>query len=895
MKLKYINIIIVTLILFATSACKVKPTEKNIQNAEVNIPNIEQNKLYSLDGDWEFYNKQFIAPESFKNYSTDSIKYLTISNKRQKHKLDGKELTPIGYETYHLRLIMPQQRGLYALQIPKVYSAYKLWFNERLLLTKGQTGTSEETSKALIEPVLVPINIAKDTNDIVIQVSNFQTEEDFGISTPILIGNVDTIRQNEKKSYMYLFVFLGAYLLTIGYFVITSIFYSKNRRTNIYFSIVTFTFIAFQLTHGNMYIYSIFPNLPWKTFTIIDYLSNYLSVAFGFWFLYYLFLKEKIYNKRFVDIASGLLMVMAAAHFFIPTIYFPKLLYVFIIIMSITNTYTLLVVGKLALQNNRKAKLLMLAFVLFFASVLNEILLFYGLVNTVSFLNVGTLFYVIIYSTILSIYTFFIKDKHKSNELNIKTIDKIKERFFAVRSFDLLKLMRILSEELNINTICIFIEIDDKLKCEATYNSGNEKISYLRNPIECEISTSFFDQFENNKENIIINEDNLIYKIEEKNGHKKFLYFLGTNDTELTVNVMKIMEYEISLVIENYITYYKEENININFDDILNKRISQIKSQKEELLEQENTLAIKLQEIVISKQKVDELNKISTTKNKTLHQNIENIEKLNAKISEQKDIINQNLRVVNENLKYSKILHQILIGIISRSLRISYFQHSSPKRIISGDFLFVQQLKDRLLILLIDMHYRDTIALFFTSYVYALLGDIIIIENKPLMDNLDKFIKMLKTNYLQVFSYETNLKDFGFFVSTIKSNGLMNYCSEDTIAYIVSDNQINDISSNKERMFNTKTTDLVLANYVQKEVKLNNRDRLYLQTDGFLKQKRASDNERFGYERLEQLILELAKYEITENKEIVEKVFAEWKKETKQEDDYLIFGYDFVE
>ncbi len=887
MKQKYINIIIITLVLFATAGCKVEKETKEIQKAIFEIQNIENDKVYSLAGDWEFYHNNFIAPEAFHNYSSDTVQYQHVHSDWEDYIVNNKQIDAHGYGTFHLKVILPKDNDVYALKINRIYTSYKLWINDTLLVEKGVTGKNAENTVVAITPEVVPFRASQDTNNIVIQVSNFEYKKG-GIAKPAYIGKIEAISHQGEENLVLMFIFLGTYLLSAIYLLLTSLVYAKSRLANLFFSLMIILNTLFQMANGELYITYFFPNLSWDTLMLLDYFGNYGQTIFTFLALYFIFKHEKIYSKIIITPLISLLIILDLSILVIPTVYYGYTQAIFFVILWLLSFYSVFIIGKLAFKKNRKARLLFIGYGIFLITSLHDTLLHFNLINSITLLNFGSLAFTLFYTIILSLNSFTVRENYGKTLRNSEKLDGIQKHFFKVRSFDLLRFLEILAEELKIKEISVFVKIDGKYKCEATYIDGKEDISYLSKPIEYKLEPTFFEQFENSSKNLIATDEYLVCKINEPNGHKKYIYFENIENIDLATSVIGVLEYEISLAIENYITYYTEKNLNTNFDQILDSRIEQIKSQKEELLTQENNLAIKYEEIIVAKKKVEELNNISLEKVRKLQSNIESIEQINKKVLEQKDIISKNIKVVNENLKYSNRIHNILVGIITRSIDISYCKYTTSKQIISGDFLYIKEIDEKLLILLVDIGYHDTIALFFTSYIFSLLSDITRAKEDDLINNPDNFVKFLKNNYVKALGFQENLKNFSHFMAIMDNAGLMKYCSQDIIAHVVSDENLIDLSA-----IQTSNDNKFTQQYVVKKFNFKENDRLYLQTDGLLRQLNPEMKE-FGSERIEKLVLELAKHDIKENQTIVEKTLNEWKKEAAQVDDYLIFGYDFI-
>ncbi len=892
MKINYKNIILLTLILFVFSSCKVKVANRNIDKGIFEIQNVSDDSLYSLNGNWEFYYQNFIAPDKFKNYSTDTVQYQKVPDDWTNYKINGKTINKFGNGTYHLRIIAPKG-NVYALKMNRIYTAYKLWVNDTLLMSLGTLGNDEKTSTANARPVIVSFNATSDTNDVVIHVSHYHYAK-AGLTEECFLGNPETIYKVQENEIMLAFVIFGAYILIGISFLITAIAARRGRILNLSFSLIIIFNILYQLLNKQGYFLYYVPNINFELMTTLCVLSHYLQLLFIIIFTYLLFKKENPFFKPIIYSSGAITLFLIMLVIFAEMKYFDQINSIFAVTYIITNAYFLIKIPILAIKGNRKAKTLAVGYGIYMVALTNELLNVFDVIDSVSFMEFGKAAIILTNAVVLlAVNTFYERDSYKSKLLNSDKVDEIKKYFYELSSFDLLGMVKILSKELEIGTICVYTSAKKGLNCDVLYENGIEKISYLREPIKYKLDTSFFDVFDDNSEDIIIKDNYLIARLNDKTGSRKFVYFENIKDVELLKGALVVLQYEISLFVENYIIYNKERNLSINFDDILEKSTTKLKDQQDEIIEQEEKLNVKYDEIEKTKKEVDKLNQISLTKNIELEKNIELIQKYNDDILVQKEKLDKNINAVRDNLRYSKAVHEALIGVIEKNIDVDYFKFSCPKRIISGDFFFAKKTGDNLLFLLLDIHYTDTIALFFTSYLYSILEDVSNSGQQKIFEHLDIFIKKVKINYFNTFGKNNEVRDFSFFIGVLKNNGELTYCAEDIFVHSINKDNITVLSKPGKDKITVNIDTIEQKNYPVKKHTLNNKDRLYLQTDGFCNQPRKSDGEMFGYTRMEQMLTNLVKYELSENAGIVEKIYLEWKKENKQIDDYLILGYDF--
>ncbi|MEM7182765.1 MAG: hypothetical protein AAF518_17765 [Spirochaetota bacterium] len=158
---------------------------KTIQEGKLDLGNWDQiaSPLVSLNGKWEFYWKQFLS----KDFSQNQPVYIPLLPWRllqNKYKIHSR-----GYATYRLLLLFPETElgKHFALKIPIIGTAYRLFINGVKKIEVGKVGISAATSRAKYSPEIVEFSPKRKEVEIVLHVSNFQNR-DGGQKSPILLG-----------------------------------------------------------------------------------------------------------------------------------------------------------------------------------------------------------------------------------------------------------------------------------------------------------------------------------------------------------------------------------------------------------------------------------------------------------------------------------------------------------------------------------------------------------------------------------------------------------------------------------------------------------------------------------------------------------------------------------
>jgi hypothetical protein len=240
-----------------------------------------------LDGEWEFYMSQLIAPADFASISAEPRDYVdfpsawNISSGRQN----------FGFATYRVNLVVGKSEPL-ALQIPHCYSNYTLWANGNVVSTNGIVGRSPKQSKPQWLPKTVSLPNDKDTITLVLQISNFHHAKG-GIRESIVIGNLNEMKIRRSVS------ITSNLILVIGLMILSliSVFVYFLYKSN---AVLFFAF--FSLAWGvreafsNLYLaVQYVPDFPWALAVKIEYISLFMVMMISMFFIASLF-KEDVNN-----------------------------------------------------------------------------------------------------------------------------------------------------------------------------------------------------------------------------------------------------------------------------------------------------------------------------------------------------------------------------------------------------------------------------------------------------------------------------------------------------------------------------------------------------------------------------------------------------------------------
>ncbi|HOL57568.1 MAG TPA: 7TM diverse intracellular signaling domain-containing protein [Spirochaetota bacterium] len=403
-----------------------------IDFAELKIKN--QKEWYiNLDTEWEFYFNKFLFSEDFKNNNIQK-EYILVPGFWN---LQKKSFNRYGYGTYRLVLKnVPQD--ILSIDIPRVFSAYRLFINGELIKEKGRVGKNKKESLPSFGREILTFNSKNKELEIIFHISNYSEYRGGGIFRNIKIGNVYAIYKRFTLSLLLDISSIAILIFVIIYHLSIFIFTNKKDKGFIYISLFAFLYIIrIMFTNSNLILY-LFPNLSYNIFYRIEILTLFLSIPFFLFFFKRLFYYEA--KKIFIYIYMILAGFFTILNLFLPQDCFSiTLLFSYILLVFVMGTVFVWSINAI-IDKKKDSIIFLFSFLILIGTGLNDIFFSLLVIRTLYLLPIGIAIFIFIQIFILNkrfLYSYEIIEnfsdnlfKSKDQLLNINTIleEKVKER-----------------------------------------------------------------------------------------------------------------------------------------------------------------------------------------------------------------------------------------------------------------------------------------------------------------------------------------------------------------------------------------------------------------------------------------------------------------------------------
>lgn len=324
------------LICFFISLCFASKADRSAPGASSSgegILDLRQEKIDGrilLNGKWKFYWRQLISRSDSANKNFKLIDFPFRWDKGE-----GQNVYPAkGYATYSLTILLPPNHPDLALNIPQVYSAYRLYVNGNEVSKVGNVSEDERNFKPLWLPGIVSVYPESDTLNICLQVANFQHSKG-GVSQNIIFGDKATIQASSYRLEAIDWCLAGC-LFMGGSFFLGLYLLSGRDKAILSFALYSIVY-SYRIVGADSYELHRVVDLPWSTALRLEYITLFLGV--GLFCLYTKFLYREDFNKYIYRAIMGTCMAMTLITLGTDPYFFTSLIDAFLIVTLLSLIY----------------------------------------------------------------------------------------------------------------------------------------------------------------------------------------------------------------------------------------------------------------------------------------------------------------------------------------------------------------------------------------------------------------------------------------------------------------------------------------------------------------------------------------------------------------------------
>lgn len=260
-------------------------------------------------------------------------------------------------------------------------------------------------------------------------------------------------------------------------------------------------------------------------------------------------------------------------------------------------------------------------------------------------------------------------------------------------------------------------------------------------------------------------------------------------------------------------------------------------------------------------------------------------------VTEQKNEIAEKSESINSSIRYASRIQDAVLPSHSYMQKIlpDFFVLNKPKDIVSGDFYWVGQKGNKLIVVAADSTGHGVPGAFMSMLGIMLLNEIVNKnECKSAGDILTELREKIKSSLKQTGERYEQKDGFDMALSLIDlEEKKIQFAGAYNPLYLIRKEKLTEIKADKMPVgIYVKETE----NFTTQETDLQSGDHLYMFSDGFIDQFGGERNQKFRSKPFKDLILSIKNKPLETQKAILSETFENWKGNNEQVDDVLIFG-----
>jgi len=316
------------------------------------------------------------------------------------------------------------------------------------------------------------------------------------------------------------------------------------------------------------------------------------------------------------------------------------------------------------------------------------------------------------------------------------------------------------------------------------------------------------------------------------------------------------------------------------------------------------TAALEERRVLLEKQSSelkDKNDKILTTNeeltvlNEAIGKQNEQILEANEELSVLNEAINRQKNEILDSITYAKKIQAAMLPPEQYFNEVlnDVFILFKPRDIVSGDFYWIKQVKQYIILAAADCTGHGVPGAFMSMLGLSYLNEIVyrreITQANQVLNELRKQIRNSLRQHGQAEESKDGI-DMALCVFDEKNNTLQ-YSGANNPLYLIRDNNgAPELTEFKADRMPVGYYPGRFKNFTNQDVQLEYGDMFYLFSDGFLDQKGGKYNKKFMSKKFKGLLIKIYQEPMREQKNILDRTITDWMGDNPQIDDILVIG-----
>lgn len=267
-----------------------------------------------------------------------------------------------------------------------------------------------------------------------------------------------------------------------------------------------------------------------------------------------------------------------------------------------------------------------------------------------------------------------------------------------------------------------------------------------------------------------------------------------------------------------------------------------------------------------------------------------------VELEQQKEELIVKNKSITDSINYAKRIQDAILPPIDsfKSSLPDSFILFMPKDIVSGDFYWINETKNKTFVAVVDCTGHGVPGAFMSIIGIELLRNITNIEG---VDDAAEILNRLSISIHQMFTAGVNLSEGGVkvkdgmdvaFCVIDKEYNILQFSGAFSNLYLLRDGKIIEVKGDRYSVGMASDTGHLL--FSSHYIPIQPNDMLYIFTDGYVDQFGGPDSKKFKFRRFRHLLLTIHKMPLDQQRKHLYDSMMEWKGDNEQVDDILIIG-----
>lgn len=265
-------------------------------------------------------------------------------------------------------------------------------------------------------------------------------------------------------------------------------------------------------------------------------------------------------------------------------------------------------------------------------------------------------------------------------------------------------------------------------------------------------------------------------------------------------------------------------------------------------------------------------------------------------LESQKEELMLKNKSITDSINYAKRIQDAILPPIDsfKTYLPDSFILFMPKDIVSGDFYWINETKNKTFVAVVDCTGHGVPGAFMSIIGIELLRNITNIEG---VDDAAEILNRLSISIHETFTAGVHLNEGGIkvkdgmdvaFCVIDKEYNILQYSGAYSNLYLLRDGKIIEVKGDRFSVGMASDTGHLL--FSSHYIPIQPNDMIYIFTDGYVDQFGGPDSKKFKFRRFRHLLLTIHKMPLDQQRKHLYDSMMEWKGDNEQVDDILIIG-----